>query len=56
MRKFGVSVSWKMWVAILALVRNKPYPIWSYRTLNIDKPLEKGQVVCYKTNPYAIVV
>jgi len=55
MRKFRVNVLWKMCSVMLAFSGNKPYPIWSYRTLNIDKTLEKGQGVCYRTESRAIV-
>ena len=40
---------------MLAFVGNKPYLIWSYITLNMDKTLEKGQAICYRTGPLAIV-
>jgi hypothetical protein len=46
---------WRMWLMMLAFVGNKPYPIWSYRTPNMDKTLEKCQVVCYITDSRAIV-
>jgi hypothetical protein len=46
---------WRMWLMMLDFVGNKPYPIWSYRTPNMDKTLEKCQVVCYMTNSRAIV-
>jgi hypothetical protein len=46
MRNFIVDVLWKLWLVILASARNKPYPIWSYRTPNIGKTLEKGLIGC----------
>ena len=41
---------------MLSFSGNKPYPIWTYRTSNIDKTLEKGQFVCYRTDLYVIVI
>jgi len=42
LKKRLLGISWDEMKKTLDFARNKRYPIWSYRTQNMDKTLKKG--------------
>ena len=42
LKKILLGISWDEMKKTLDFARNKRYPIWSYRTQNMDKTLKKG--------------